>query len=400
MHFLTQLYKKNKLVILCLLLLPLTWYGIKAGWNNVNSDFPNYYVSAQLLLKGQLYDAYNVDIFNRHIQSFNKDARGLFVMYPPTTALLALPISCFDLLTAKRIWILLSLSAGIGIISLVSKLCSLKTIDAACLLLLSGFNLYNDIMLGQVYVCMLFLLLSGWYYYIKQAKLSTGLTWGFIAAIKFLPLFFIPFLLLKKQYRLVAVLGLSFVLIHCITWAVGGLSAYSAFIHVFIKNYVEGQVANTKALSLQYQSIEVLTNLLPQYLSWSPVWLMLFIKTGWKCFWFYIAFITCKKHVGSANFLLVCISSVMLILLLFENGSASYHLLFCLFPFIAFFNMVKNKQHQILLLVLFAAMGFVPTLIKFFEPGNLLMMFARLWCLSLFSLWFFIGFYKQKKITD
>jgi hypothetical protein len=385
-------------MLLYVLLLPLLWFGIKAGWNKANTDFPNYYVSAQLLIKGHLADAYDVALFNTAIHEYNSEASGLFVMYPPTTSLLALGLTSFDLLNAKRIWILISLIAIVGIVFLLKSICNIDKTSASVILLLSGFSLYNDLMLGQVYLVMLAFIILGWHALVQNKAILSGMSWGFVAAFKFLPLFFIPFLLFKKQYKITFFLLLSFMVIHLFTLVIGGTDAYNSFFQVFIDNYLHGKVANQTALSIQYQSMEALANLLSQLSHW-PNWSVNLLKIIWKVIWLCFVILLWLKYFNSKYFLIVSLTSVTLILLLFENGSASYHLLFCLFASMAFLQIVKDKCWKITLFLAYATIGFIPVLISLLHIDNLFVNFSRLWCLSLFAAIFFIGLLKQPNFT-
>ena len=398
MNYIIIKYNKYKLMLLYVLLLPLLWFGIKAGWNKANTDFPNYYVSAQLLIKGHLADAYDVDKFNTAIHEYNSKASGLFVMYPPTTALLTLGLTSFDLLNAKRIWILISLIAIVGIIFLLKSICNIDKTSASVILLLSGFSLYNDLMLGQVYLVMLAFIILGWHALVQNKAILSGMSWGFVAAFKFLPLFFIPFLLFKKQYKITFFLLLSFMVIHLFTLVISGAGAYNSFFQVFIDNYLHGKVANQTALSIQYQSMEALANLLSQHSHW-PNWSVNLLKIIWKVIWLCFVILLWLKYFNSKYFLIVSLTSVTLILLLFENGSASYHLLFCLFASMAFLQIVKDKCWKITLLLAYATIGFIPVLISLLHIDNLFVNFSRLWCLSLFAGIFFIGLLKQSNFT-
>jgi hypothetical protein len=391
---LIEIYTKFKLTLAIILLIPLLWFGIKAGWNQADSDFPNYYVSAQLLKNKNLHQAYDVNFFNKEIQTYNKNASGLFVMYPPTTALLALPLTPFDLLNAKRIWMIISLCAAFGIIVLLPKILHIDITDAANVMLICGFNLYNDFMLGQVYVVMIFLMLVGYYFFLKENTFYAGILWGFVAAIKFLPLFFIPFLFYRRHYKIAFLLLLSFGILHLIAFFSGGKMAYFSFIEVFKNNYLNGQVANETATSIQYQSVEALSNLAIQLHHW-PIWLASILKLVWKIVWVSLAITTCVKYIKSSHFLSIAMASTTLLLLLFENGSASYHLLFSLFALIVLLKLKMKFSFQFSLLLAFAAMGFLPFIVQQLHFEYLFLNFSRLWCLSLFAALFFMGLNKN-----
>lgn len=391
-------YQRLKLIIFLVLLLPLFWFGIAPGWNQVDSDFPNYYVSAQMLLKGNLYEAYDVDRFNNNIEDYNKKAKGLFVMYPPSTALTVIFLTPFDMLHAKRYWMILSLLAALGLVFLLANLFKIDVLDAANLILLCGFNLYNDLMLGQVYLVMVFLLFLAWHFYVQNKFVTAGILWGIVASIKFLPLFFLPFFIFKKNYKIPLVVILTCMIFHLITFILGGIGAYEAFIKVFMQNYFSGNVANQLATSVQYQSFEVLINLLYQK-AYISIDLAILLKLFWKLIWLIICFWVCKMYFKSTTFIQVATSSITLLLLLLENGSASYHLLFALLAMLIVLQSQAGISWRMVVLGAFLLMGFLPFLFHLFRVEHLILSFIRLWCLCLFSGIFFIMLGRQNMIN-
>lgn len=384
------LYSKFKLIVLLVLIVPLFWFGIFPGWKKADSDFPNYYVSSKLLLDGTLAEAYDIQKFNAHISFYNADAKGLFVMYPPTTALVTAFISSLEILTAKRVWLVLSIVAFLGIIKVLSKLINIKLTDAANLSLLCGFNLYNDLMLGQVYTIMVFMILLAFFWFKKNKIILPGILLGIVAAIKFLPLFFLPLFLYKKQYKMSVVMLFTFLMLHTLTICAAGFEPYMAFVNVFKQNYLNGYVANSLATSVQYQSMEVLVNILNQNLMITDE-MTTALKLIWKLFWLLLGISACYKYFSKAEFLPVCFASVTLLLLLFENGSATYHLLFSLIALPLIFNQTLNSNWRISLLVAFSLMGFFPFLVHLLNCTGFILSFSRLWCLSLFSALYFIS---------
>lgn len=393
------LYRKFRLLLLLLLLCPFLYFGIAAGWNQTKSDFPNYYVSSKLLVQGQLHEAYDVQKFTQHIAKYDAQAAGLFVMYPPTTALMTIFLSPFDILMAKRIWVIISIMAALGIVFFLSKQLKIDLIDASNILLMSGFNLYNDLMLGQVYVVMVFLLIYGWYLYHHNKIIGAGTVWGVVAAIKFLPLFFIPFFILKRHYKLSAIILFTFLFLHSITLYFGGIESYKAFVHAFTENYLHGKVANEVATSSQYQSIEALVNLMKQNNLLGSLTAS-FIKIFWKLFWISLCFGACYKYISGKKFIPVAIASTSLLLLLFENGSATYHLLFCLLVLMIIFELNFSMTWKFYLLGAYLLLGFLPFVVHLMQSEYLVFNFVRLWSLALFSLLFFAAFKKHDRINN
>jgi hypothetical protein len=92
---------------------------------------------------------------------------------------------------------------------------------------------------------------------------------------------------------------------------------------------------------------------------------------------------------------MISLASTTLLLLLFENGSATYHLLFCLFVITIFLQLQIKLSFKIIIIIALTAMGFVPFLVQQLNFESLFLNFSRLWCLSLFAALFFIGLNKH-----
>jgi hypothetical protein len=374
--------------LLLLLSLACLRFGVIPGWKQVNSDFPNYYVSAQLLQKGILHEAYDIEKFNSHIHEINSNADGMFVMYPPTTALIMQAFTGVNMLTAKRIWVVLTVGMLVLIIILFAKITNIAVIDAANLLLLCGFNLFNDIMLGQVYTMMLLLLVVAHLAWIRQSWITAGICWGVVAALKFLPLFFLPLLLYKKQFRLVGYMIITFFFMHLITYLVGGVEVYRPFFAAFIQNYVRGEVAGEIPLSIQYQSMQVIVNrLMLQGNITAPIGTI--ITLLWKLTWLLIAVYLCFRVRNQKYFIEVAYSSMILLLLLFENGSATYHLLFTVPIWFTVYKLHISEAGKGFMLLAFICMGFIPFLVHVAQLHTFITDYSRLWCICLFAACYF-----------
>jgi hypothetical protein len=76
------------------------WYGIIPAWNNINSDFPNYYTASRLLIEGKdLSKIYDDEWFNQQIKNYGINERGKFSPFPPPTIFVMVPFAVFDPLT-------------------------------------------------------------------------------------------------------------------------------------------------------------------------------------------------------------------------------------------------------------------------------------------------------------
>lgn len=379
--------KKIRLPLLLLLVGFVFWFGLKPGWNQVESDFPNYYVSAKMLLEGNLQDAYSIEKFDAKIREYSPTARGLFVMYPPATALLMEPLCLLDILSAKRIWLIISLLLMVHSIFITSRLMHFTLFQSALIFLLAGFNLANDFMLGQIYTCMLWLLLIGWDSFINKKYIQSSLAWAVLAALKFLPLFFLPFLLYKKEYKTLMYFTIFFCLLQSIVLLQGGAAVFVAFAESFNSNYLSAQVANLVPTSVQYQSVKSLLNATMPLNGQYGIW-HLAINYCWQFIWILWAVFTMIKFRNTLNFLMLAISNCILVLLLLEVGSATYHLLFCFFPLLYVFQYASPNYCRAMLF-LWIMMGFFPTIQSKLLGSITLLSYSRLLLLVLFSFLFF-----------
>jgi hypothetical protein len=377
------------------------YFGTKAGFQNSNTDFPNYYVSAKMLLKGNLNSAYNTQAFNLEIRKENLNAQGLFVMYPPATSIVMTPLIGFSLLNAKKIWILFSSFCCILIYLIihfkfgVNKWCSLFILVGA------GFNLANDLMLGQVYIFTVLLSLVAFSELLKNKYLLPGILFGFIASIKLFPILFLPVFIYKKKYVVAITLFSSFVFFNLIVFFFNGAEVFYSFIEAFNENYISKKVAGTLPTSTQYQSIEALKNkiiLSNSYSVFIEQFVSLIAKT-WSSIWILTIAIVIYVHKNSNHFIEISLSSILLFLLITEVGSASYHTLLLIPVLImSLKNNYINKKANHLLLVIWMSMGYIPTIYLKLNLTNIVFDFNRLWMLSFFCLLFFIGIlYSIKK---
>ncbi|MDI9255838.1 glycosyltransferase family 87 protein [Flavobacterium sedimenticola] len=166
-------------------------------------DFANYYFGGKFLAEGH----FNADIyfpyeFNKAI--FDAGHSGIFVSYAPNTPFLAvffLLFSFFSLAVAKCIF------NGISVVLLVFscyRLSSYYKIDPKYLILLPLVFLVpikNNLLFGQVYFLIFFLLAEGWLAYEKRQWRWVGLFWSLAIVIKVFPVLLIALLVFRRQWK-------------------------------------------------------------------------------------------------------------------------------------------------------------------------------------------------------
>jgi Glycosyltransferase family 87/WD40-like Beta Propeller Repeat len=190
-----------------LLLLALVLFFVKTGfvpaWKHLNSDFPNYYLTARLYRQGYpLERVYEWTWFQR--QSDHAGIEQRLVGYIPMTlpsALAVLPFSSLQPLQAKRCWLVLNLAFLLLIAVLLSRKTSLGWRRVGVLMLLAMIPLRSNFVFGQMHVLVLFLLTVSVWLYLKNQGFWSGVTLAAAAALKIYPALFLIFFLLKKQWR-------------------------------------------------------------------------------------------------------------------------------------------------------------------------------------------------------
>ena len=376
------------------------YFGTLAGFKNANSDFPNYYVSAQLLMDGNLNKAYSTAEFDKEIKKLNPNAQGLFVMYPPGTSVIMLPFLNNKLLDAKIIWVIFSTALIAILFYILIFLLGIKKWHTLFIIAGAGFNLVNDLILGQVYIFTVVVTIIAVVAIFRNKQITSGILLGIVASLKLYPLLFIPILFFKKKFKLAISLIIAFLIINLFVFYLCGADVFISFFESFKINYIQKKVAGIVPISIQYQSIEALKNILINTDSISDFSknCMLIISKIWTPLWGLILASTLFLHRKSKHFLEISFACILLFLLVTEVGSATYHLLLIMPVFaLIFYNRLISNKIQIVLFLWWFVIGFFPTIYLKLNIENLIFDFNRLWLLTVFCIVFFIGIYNSEK---
>jgi hypothetical protein len=203
----------------------LVYFGgrtLPSSWQYLNTDFPNYYLTARLLHEG--YDTnriYEWIWFQRQ-----KDHRQIdqpvvgFMSLTPFSALAMCPLARWPALTAKHVW--LALNAGFLFVTalLLHSLTGLCWRRLALLILLC-FPMHRNFLYGQYYIVLLLLLTAALWLYIRDRRLSAGVLLGIAFGLKIFPMLFLLYFARKRDWR--AAVGL----------VLGGFATITASIAAF-----------------------------------------------------------------------------------------------------------------------------------------------------------------------
>jgi hypothetical protein len=198
------MYRIERL-ILCLALLYLSMHTLPRAWRTLNTDFPNYYMSARLAHEG--YDTsrmYEWSWIEREKDHRGVDIRviGLLPITPFST-LAVYPLATLTPLAAKHVWILLNLAFLVPTGWMLRSMTGVNYQRIALIILLS-FPLHRNLLFGQFYVLLLLLIVAACWSYLRGFHLLAGALLALAAVCKVFPVLLFVFFLQRREWRALA----------------------------------------------------------------------------------------------------------------------------------------------------------------------------------------------------
>ncbi len=203
------------LVYLCVHTMP-------RAWGKLNTDFPNYYLSARIAHEG--FDTarlYEWTWLQREKDHRALDARliGLIPITPFST-LVMWPLTGLAPLTAKHLWLLVNLALLVPLCWMLRSLTGLSYQRIALVFALS-FPLHRNLLYGQFYLLLLLLIVAGCWAYLREYYVLAGSLIAIAAAAKIFPVLFFIFFLQRRAWRAL------------LSGAVTGMAALATSVAVF-----------------------------------------------------------------------------------------------------------------------------------------------------------------------
>jgi hypothetical protein len=208
--------------VLLLSLLYLCVHTMPRAWGKLNTDFPNYYLSARIAHEGfdtaRLYEWVWLQRQKDH-RALDDRVIGL-VPITPFSTLFMWPLTGLAPLTAKHVWLLVDLALLIPLCWLLRGMTGLSYQRIALVFALS-FPLHRNLLYGQFYVLLLLLIVAGCWAYLRNYYVLAGVLIAIAAAAKIFPVLFFIFFLQRRVWRAL------------LAGAVTGVAALSASVAVF-----------------------------------------------------------------------------------------------------------------------------------------------------------------------
>ena len=367
-------------------------YGLKPAWTGIHSDFPNYYVSARVILAGEdralLYDD---TWFQTKIHEAGIEEQGKFSSFPPCTAFVMLPLAPFAPQTAKRLWTSFNLAMVAVCCLLLVRLTGWRAHSCLLLLLGCGMGLTNTFRLGQFYLVLTAMIMGAWLLQQHKFYRWAGILLGMAVSLKYMPVVFLLPLLPRKR----VVVGVALATVCCITLIevlVYGPHAWWGFFTTTFLPHLDGTIVNQGGYAHAFQSFNSFyRNLFLQDAIANPhpfldlplayaiaKWATLALIGGVTVFFYR------RLCHPDQRFALIGVTTMLVL-----PASATYHFLL-LVPPLALLGRDLQRQGQerilIVLVAIFAGIGFMPY--WRFKALPLFFQYPRLWAMLL--LWLLV----------
>ncbi|HEX3968965.1 MAG TPA: glycosyltransferase 87 family protein [Edaphobacter sp.] len=358
------------MVVQWLLIVSMAAYAglhpLRAAWKTLNTDFPNYYLTARLAREGidtsRIYEWIWLQRQKDH-REIDRKMVGL-VAITPFSALVMQPFAGFGPLTAKRGWLILNLALLIPIAVLLRSLTRQPWRHILIVFFLS-VPLHKNFLFGQYYVLLLFILTLACWCYVRKKRLVSGLLIGVAFGLKLFPLLYLGYFLRKKDFRALTggVLGSVGAAIASI--AVFGWQTNRVFVSQVLPWALRGEGLNPYDLSSG--SITTLFHRLFVYEpQWNPyptihaAWMFALFFPLAQTLLFAPALLLADPENNDARRLQLEWSAVLIASLAISTAPASYHFTLLILPVCLMWKAAQEKAGRAgvaVLLLLYAAIG-------------------------------------------
>lgn len=356
--------------LVALLFCFLCWKGIIPALTRIDTDFPNYYTSSRLFLEGKdLSRMYDDSWFAGEVRSHGMNLEGKFSPFPPPTIFVMLPIAILSPASALKVWTLISLAGLVGIIVLLSKIVHVEIVTTAIVVLLGGIGLANNFRFGQFYVILLFLIVSGYYFWAHGSSVLAGIAFGIGASFKYFPIIYLFLFILRKDWKGASALLGTIALINLLCLTLTGVTMYQAFISDVLVRHLSANMQNPFSATFQswpslFRRIFVTDQLFNPYpvFNWYPGFVittisvtMIILTSAFR------SILEIHHSTGEQGrrleFVILSIATLSVL-----PASATYHYVLLTFPVILLLQDRGGEgiNYVYLILALYIVIGFIP----------------------------------------
>lgn len=220
------------------------------GWRSLKSEFPNYYLAAELYHRGIPLDrVYEWTWFQRqndHLQV--REGLVSFAPNPPSSILPLLPLSRLTPLAAKRVWIVFNLVLLALSLFALRPAVQLAWRRLILITLLCTLPLRIDFLFARYYVLILFLICVAYYASYRNKHWAAGAAWSTAAAMKLFPAISVILFIRKRNWRALAAFLIGAVTLTAISIALFGVEVHQVFVREVLTQASRGDWLGPYAL--------------------------------------------------------------------------------------------------------------------------------------------------------
>lgn len=246
----------------------LVTHTLPKAWRTLNTDFPNYYLAAQLAHQG--YDtaqAYDWRWLQREKDHRLIDQRlvGLAPITPFST-LFVWPLTGLQPLRAKHLWLILQLALLVPIVYGIRDLTG-QPLRRIALLATACFPLHRNLVYGQFYILLLAMIVAACWAYHRQRSALSGVLVALATMTKIFPGIFLLYFLRKRDWRALTAAVLTCAACLSLSIAVFGWSMHRTYLQVILPWTLRGE-----ALPPYLLASSSLSTLLHRLFIFEPQW--------------------------------------------------------------------------------------------------------------------------------
>ena len=365
-----------KALLLAGLMTLLVLRGVMPAFTEITDDFPEYFTSAKSVRDGQdavkLYDGAWFREQTRRYGVGHAENPGEFSPYPPPTALLLMPLTGFEPLTALRIVTALNLVCLICSMLLLSRIFDWRLMDSALFVLLSGWGLLAGLRFGHPYILISTFCLLGYYLYLKRMPLLAGLCLGVFVPIKYYPLIVLAGFLLHRQWRVLLGGGIAMAVVALVSVGVLGWKVHQIFLLDVILDHFTGHLVPGPRFTAVFQSFDTLFERLfildlernpHPWLSAPPAATVAIVSTKGLLVLVAAAALINLCRARSVHAIGPTIGILGVLVLLIAPGSGTYAFVLLWLPVALLINYFLSERARVpayLILSTYALIGFIP----------------------------------------
>jgi hypothetical protein len=228
--------------VLLLSLLYLCLHTMPRAWGKLNTDFPNYYLTARIAHEG--FDTarlYEWSWLQREKDHRALDARVIgLVPITPFSTLFMWPLTKLAPLTAKHVWLLVNLALLIPLCWLLRGMTGLSYQRIALVFALS-FPLHRNLLYGQFYLLLLLLIVTGCWAYLRGYYVLAGVLIAIAAAAKIFPVLFFMFFLQRRAWRALLSGAITGMACLAVSVSVFGWNLHRTYLHEILPWTLRGE---------------------------------------------------------------------------------------------------------------------------------------------------------------